>query len=59
VTAVQQGAHGYHVVLATDALASSSDATHRAVLDLLVPRLDQQIQEVPVAAILSCWTSSR
>ena len=49
--------HGYHVVLATDALASSSDATHRAVLDLLVPRLDQQIEEVPVASILSCWTS--
>jgi nicotinamidase-related amidase len=51
--------HGYDVVLATDALASSSDATHRAVLDLLVPRLDQQIEEVPVASILSCWTSSR
>ena len=51
--------HGYHVVLATDALASSSDAAHRAVLDLLVPRLDQQIAEVPVASILSGWTSSR
>jgi nicotinamidase-related amidase len=51
--------HGHHVVLAEDALASSSDAAHRAVLDLLVPRLDQQIEQVSVASILSRWTSSR
>jgi len=51
--------HGYHVVLAEDALASSSDAAHRAVLNLLVPRLDQQIEQVSVASIQSRWTSSR
>jgi nicotinamidase-related amidase len=51
--------HGYHVVLAKDAMASSSDAAHQAVLDLLVPRLDQQIQQLSVATILSRWTSSR
>ena len=51
--------HGYHVVLAKDAMASSSDAAHHAVLDLLVPRLDQQIEQLSAAAILSRWTSFR
>ena len=41
------------------ALASLRPFGSGAVLDHLVPRLDQQIEEVPVASILSCWTSSR
>jgi len=50
---------GHHVVLVADALASSSDAAHHAVLDLLVPRLDQQVEPLSAATVLSRWTSSR
>jgi len=44
---------GYRCVVATDAVASSDDAGHRAVLDVLVPRLPEMIEPAPVAAILA------
>jgi nicotinamidase-related amidase len=45
---------GYRVVLATDALCSSTDATHDALLALYRNRF-QQIETASSEAILACW----
>ena len=46
---------GYRVVLATDALCSSSDATHDALLTLYHNRFSQQIETATSETILACW----
>jgi nicotinamidase-related amidase len=46
---------GYRVVLPTDALCSSSDATHDALLTLYGTRFSQQIETASSETILSCW----
>lgn len=46
---------GYRVVLATDALCSSSDQTHDALLTLYRNRFAQQIEAADSAAILASW----
>jgi nicotinamidase-related amidase len=46
---------GYRVVLATDALCSSSDATHEALLTLYRNRFSQQIETASSETILACW----
>jgi nicotinamidase-related amidase len=52
---------GYRVVIATDAVASTEGAAHRAILDCLAPRLPEQILLFPTATILSATdrTASR
>lgn len=44
---------GYRVVIATDAVASSMADSHRACLDHVYPRFDQQIELAPVERILA------
>ena len=46
---------GYRVVLATDALCSSSDTTHDALLTLYRERFAQQIEAADAATILANW----
>ena len=46
---------GYRVVLGTDALCSSSDTTHDALLTLYRNRFSQQIEAVPSETILASW----
>src|SRR5436305_4894833 len=46
---------GYRVVLASDALCSSSDATHDALLTLYRNRFGQQIETADSETILACW----
>jgi nicotinamidase-related amidase len=46
---------GYRVVLAADALCSSSDATHDALLTLYRNRFSQQIETASSDTILACW----
>jgi nicotinamidase-related amidase len=46
---------GYRVVLATDALCSSSDTTHDALLTLYRNRFGQQIEAVPTDIVLASW----
>lgn len=46
---------GYRVVLATDALCSSSDETHDALLAVYHRRYGQQVETVDVDVILSNW----
>lgn len=47
---------GYRVVLATDALCSSSDATHDALLTLYRDRFSQQIETASSHTILAAWS---
>lgn len=46
---------GYRVVIATDAVASSSSASHSACLQHVYPRFDQQIDLVDSNTILQAW----
>lgn len=46
---------GYRVVLPTDALCSSSDHTHDALLALYRERYGQQVETVTTDEILRCW----
>jgi nicotinamidase-related amidase len=46
---------GYRVVLAIDALCSSSDATHDALLNLYRQRFAQQIETANTQTILANW----
>jgi nicotinamidase-related amidase len=46
---------GYRVVLATDALCSSSDETHDALLTLYHRRFGQQIETASSETILASW----
>ena len=48
---------GYRVVLASDALCSSSDETHDALITLYRERFSQQIETVETATILAAWPS--
>ena len=46
---------GYRVVLASDAICSSSDETHDALLSLYRRRFSEQIETADSETILSCW----
>ena len=46
---------GYRVVVATDALCSSSDHTHDALLTLYRDRYGQQVETATAADILGAW----
>jgi nicotinamidase-related amidase len=46
---------GLRVVLAEDALCSSSDATHDALMTLYRERYAQQIETASADTILACW----
>ncbi|MBA1143068.1 cysteine hydrolase family protein [Mesorhizobium neociceri] len=46
---------GYRVVLVTDALCSSSDATHDALLTVYHQRFAQQVETVEMETVLSSW----
>jgi nicotinamidase-related amidase len=47
--------HGYRVVLATDALCSSADATHDAMLQIYHSRYGMQVEAVTTQVILDEW----
>jgi nicotinamidase-related amidase len=46
---------GYRVILPTDAVCSSSDATHDALMTLYCERFSQQIETVDSATVLAAW----
>ncbi|ANN62224.1 cysteine hydrolase (plasmid) [Mesorhizobium loti] len=46
---------GYRVVLVTDALCSSSDATHDALMTVYHQRFAQQVETVEMETVLSAW----
>ncbi len=47
--------YGYRVVIATDALCSSSDETHDALLKLYEKRYGEQVEAVTTEVVLSNW----
>jgi nicotinamidase-related amidase len=47
--------YGFRVVLATDAICSSSDRTHDALMTLYCHRFSEQIETVTSEAIISAW----
>jgi nicotinamidase-related amidase len=49
--------HGYRVVLPTDALCSSSDRTHDALMTLYRTRFGEQIETAESEAVLAAWPS--
>jgi nicotinamidase-related amidase len=49
---------GYRTVIATDAVASSVEESHRACLDYVYPRFDQQIELATVDEVLAAWSPS-
>ncbi len=46
---------GYRVVLAKDAVCSSADETHDAMVDIYCERFRMQIEAVDTASILQGW----
>ena len=47
--------HGYRVVLVNDAVCSSSDAGHDALLTLYHERFSEQIVATSAAEVLAAW----
>jgi len=47
--------HGYRVILPIDAMCSSSDRTHDALLTLYRERFGQQVETTDAATVLSNW----
>jgi len=48
---------GYRVVAVSDALASSSEAGHRATLDAVLPRFDRQVEIATTDDVLRAWNA--
>ncbi|MDH2326227.1 cysteine hydrolase [Cereibacter sp. SYSU M97828] len=49
---------GYRVVLASDAICSSADQTHDALMTLYQERFGEQIETAPTEAILDAWAQA-
>lgn len=49
---------GFRVIVATDALCSSVDATHDTVIELFHQRLTEQIEAAEVTEIVESWSAS-
>jgi nicotinamidase-related amidase len=47
--------HGYRVILASDAVCSSSDESHDALTDLYRRRFDIQIEIAETGQIIAQW----
>ena len=50
--------YGFRVVVARDAVCSSSDAGHDAVLHMLSQRLSIQVEVAEMEEILSAWRTA-
>ena len=48
---------GYRVVVAKDAICSSADETHDAMVDIYCERFQMQVEAVDTEAILQAWRS--
>ena len=46
---------GYRTILVSDAIASSSPPGHRASLESIYPRFDQQVELIDTDALLKAW----
>jgi len=55
-TALTAVDRGYRTILISDAIASSNEASHRAALDGIYPRFDQQVELIDTDTLLKAWT---
>jgi nicotinamidase-related amidase len=46
---------GYRIVVVTDALCSSSDEAHDAMMTLYHMRYGQQVETIDTEMVLACW----
>lgn len=46
---------GFRVILVTDALCSSADQTHDAIMDIYLNRFGQQVETVTTASLFDSW----
>ena len=49
---------GFRVILVTDALCSSADETHDAMMNIYLNRFGEQVETVTTETILESWRSS-
>ena len=54
-TAMDAIDEGLYVVMVEDAVASSEPASHRAVLEMIMPRFDEQTVVADTAQVLAAW----
>jgi nicotinamidase-related amidase len=54
-TALEAVERGHRVIVAADAVTSSSLPAHRATLDHVLPRFEHMIDIAPTAAIIKAW----
>jgi nicotinamidase-related amidase len=47
---------GYRTIFISDAIASSSPEGHRASLDSVYPRFDQQVELIDTETLLKAWS---
>lgn len=55
-TALTAVDRGYRTILVSDAIASSNKASHRAALDGIYPRFDQQVELIDTDTLLKAWS---
>jgi nicotinamidase-related amidase len=55
-TALTAVDRGYRTILVSDAIASSNEASHRAALEGIYPRFDQQVELIDTDTLLEAWT---
>ncbi len=55
-TALTAVDRGYRTILVSDAIASSNEASHKAALDGIYPRFDQQVELIDTDTLLEAWT---
>jgi nicotinamidase-related amidase len=54
-TVLGAGDRGFRVVLVTDAVCSSADETHDALMELYRSRFSEQIEAVTMKEVLDGW----
>jgi nicotinamidase-related amidase len=47
--------HGYRVIVVTDAICSSSDETHDALMKVYHQRYSEQVETIEAAHLMECW----
>lgn len=50
---------GFRVILVTDALCSSADETHDAMMNIYFNRFGEQVETVTIAALFEDWPAAR
>jgi nicotinamidase-related amidase len=58
-TALSAIDRGYRVIIVEDGVASSRSSGHRAVMEGVLPRFDQQVEIIKAAALMKNWHAAK